>query len=522
MDDLRQQYLQKLAEIKEQKNKTTKNEGWTGFLLSIVFSLSLVATVAFGLHAIENVINNKSFIKVAQAAEVVYKTSFPGQTPGGTINIKPGDSITITLKYQNLGNTAWDTKSVYLKSSTTAFKYIHKSWPDAYVPARMKETTVAPQGFGTFSLVVQAPKNFGLQSGEFMLVANNVVIPGGEIAINLNVVADPSAVVTPLATNTSASEPIAKMNYCGLKLNIASVTDQLDNVTCAEKFSLSEKGPDVKVGIFYTDKSISIKNSAAWQIYDESDMLLASVPPETEITIFYSKTKSEYAFDFIDHTVHSAKYLRLRNFNNGVFAITNFKDIPSWNKSLNYNQFIGTLEIKYNNAKDRVWVVETLPLEDYLKGMKETSDSDNFEYLKAMTVAARTYALYNVNKLYNSDSFFDLYSTDNDQVYKGYASTRYMPNLSRAVEETKGIIASYDNQVIVAYYSARSGGQTVNYKNVPYLRSVATPYSAPYGKWGHGIGIDAWDAKARAEKEGASFDQILKYYYQGIKLEKIY
>jgi stage II sporulation protein D len=42
-----------------------------------------------------------------------------------------------------------------------------------------------------------------------------------------------------------------------------------------------------------------------------------------------------------------------------------------------------------------------------------------------------------------------------------------------------------------------------------------------YGKgWGHGVGMCQWGAKGRGEK-GFNYEQILTYYYQGVKLTKI-
>ncbi|HCT35546.1 MAG TPA: hypothetical protein DF292_00715, partial [Firmicutes bacterium] len=36
--------------------------------------------------------------------------------------------------------------------------------------------------------------------------------------------------------------------------------------------------------------------------------------------------------------------------------------------------------------------------------------------------------------------------------------------------------------------------------------------------WGHGVGMSQWGAMAMAER-GHTFDEILKYYYQGIIIE---
>jgi stage II sporulation protein D len=44
--------------------------------------------------------------------------------------------------------------------------------------------------------------------------------------------------------------------------------------------------------------------------------------------------------------------------------------------------------------------------------------------------------------------------------------------------------------------------------------------------WGHGLGLSQWGAKAMAEKapagDTAYFRQILKHYYTGIEISKLY
>jgi len=214
--------------------------------------------------------------------------------------------------------------------------------------------------------------------------------------------------------------------------------------------------------------------------------------------------------------------LNIKNFGRGIFSIVGYNDIPTWNKTINYNQFKGDLKVSYYAPKGRVWLINTLPLEEYLKGIKETSEENPLEYQRAMTIAARTYALYHVNKFAVENSPFDVYNDERDQVYKGYVAEQIMPKQVGAVADTNGVVLTYDTGVIIAFYSARSGGQTVDSKKYPYLKSVETPYTKNKTQYGHGVGIDQQDAKARAEKLGWTYDRILKYYYSGINIEKIY
>lgn len=106
--------------------------------------------------------------------------------------------------------------------------------------------------------------------------------------------------------------------------------------------------------------------------------------------------------------------------------------------------------------------VLTLPLETYLQGVVpyEMNDSFPLEALKAQAVCARTYAL----SRFNSSAEWDVVDTTNDQVFRGLLPEN--KNCARAVAETSGLVLTYDNRLITAWYSASNGGQTELPRNV--------------------------------------------------------
>ncbi|MBI5077339.1 SpoIID/LytB domain-containing protein [Candidatus Falkowbacteria bacterium] len=504
--------------------KSRENGTGLNILGYVLFSFLLVAISASGLRFIETTLatpaeSRSLLIGTAMAAEPIDRAELSAQS-NTAVYLKPNAADTFTLQFKNIGTSIWNPKNIYLKPLSTALTLRHASWVNDYIVAQLQEKSVLPGETGTLKFGLQAPKNIGHYSGDFSLVNSNVMIDGGEIAIKVTVVENPENYSTVKPETSSGTKP--KLNICSLKLNIAAVEDSLDNTTCANQLSLPPDGPNIRVGILNTKQAITIANSQPWEVYDQNNALLATVPADLEMRFFYHETKNQYIFDFINQTIRTNLSFKLKNSQNGIFTITSYKDIPTWNKSINYNQFVGDLEIARYEKSGNLWLIENLALEKYLKGMKETSDEDPLEYQRAMTVAARTYALYHVNKFKTQESFFDVYSDEKDQVYKGHQAELVMPKQAQAVEETRGVIATYADQVIIAYYSARSGGQTIAYKNLPYLQSVQTPYTKALGKWGHAIGIDAIDARKRAEKDGWTYDQIIKYYYTNVALEKIY
>ena len=99
-----------------------------------------------------------------------------------------------------------------------------------------------------------------------------------------------------------------------------------------------------------------------------------------------------------------------------------------------------------------------LPLESYLLGVVpyEMSDSFPLEALKVQAVCARTYALSKMEG--NRSADWDLVDNTNDQVFRG--TPAQYENTLKAIEETAGLVLTYKDKLITAWYSASNGGQT--------------------------------------------------------------
>jgi stage II sporulation protein D len=156
-------------------------------------------------------------------------------------------------------------------------------------------------------------------------------------------------------------------------------------------------------------------------------------------------------------------------------------------------------------------VLNRLGLDAYLKGVvpKEMSASWPLEALKAQAVAARTYALYQMEKRRDYDYHVD--STILSQVYGGAGAEREAS--SRAVEETRGEVLTYRGRPIVAYFHAHSGGFTEDAGSVwgvslPYLRAVRDPYSpeAQTQQWGYSLSLS--DLSARLQRGGVAIGTV--------------
>jgi stage II sporulation protein D len=134
-----------------------------------------------------------------------------------------------------------------------------------------------------------------------------------------------------------------------------------------------------------------------------------------------------------------------------------------------------------------IGVINELLIEDYLLGVvpKEMPADWPMEALKSQTVAARTFALYNLHK--HEAEGFDLCATTHCQVYGGADAEQ--PRSSAAVLATRGQVMLFEGKTIYAPFHTDSGGFTENSEDVwgtylPYLRAVKDEdQAAPAHQW---------------------------------------
>ena len=179
-------------------------------------------------------------------------------------------------------------------------------------------------------------------------------------------------------------------------------------------------------------------------------------------------------------------------------------------------------DIMIYNFEGKLTIVNNLPLEEYLLGVvpSEMPSKWNIEAHKAQAIAARSYAIANLNK--RGSHGYDLKDTPADQAYGG--ATSETPQTTHAVLSTKGEVLTYNDKIIPAYYHASSGGRTIQAGEIwdhdlPYIQSV-DGFDSNVRKKGHGVGMSQYGANNLANK-GFSARQILNYFYKDIGFARI-
>lgn len=133
-------------------------------------------------------------------------------------------------------------------------------------------------------------------------------------------------------------------------------------------------------------------------------------------------------------------------------------------------------------------VINQVDLEEYVKGVvpAEVNSSWHPEMLKAQAVAARTYALY--QQMLSATRDYDVVASVQDQVYRGKQGIDAA--VLKAVEDTRGLVLTYQGAPIYAAFSSTAAGLTEDAVNVwskdyPYLKGVECPFdlASPYYQW---------------------------------------
>lgn len=131
--------------------------------------------------------------------------------------------------------------------------------------------------------------------------------------------------------------------------------------------------------------------------------------------------------------------------------------------SLNGRRLRGALEIVRQQDR-KLLVVNDIRLEDYLRGVvsKEAPDYWPEEALKAIAIAARTYAVY--QRFSKEKADYDVMGTVMSQDYGGKSAEKSAT--TRAVKATAGWILMYRDGIFPAFYHSTCGGSLTEHARV--------------------------------------------------------
>jgi peptidoglycan hydrolase-like amidase len=273
--------------------------------------------------------------------------------------------------------------------------------------------------------------------------------------------------------------------------------------------------PTIRIGLYSTQETVTITADKSFQVINSLG----------EVT---KNKKAGQTAEFNLNQIKKGNYKRIVPEDGAIITITSYENRPDWNEELNDNQFRGIIEIRKSETTGKIWVIDELPIEEYLYGIAEAGNDNDPAYLKALLTAARTYALYNIQiPTKHDEENYILDASANDQVYRGYGAETRLPNVKAAVDATRGKTITYDGEIVVTPYFSSSDGGTRSWSEVwsgerAWLQSKDDPGCEGSTLSGHGVGLSAAGARYFAENEDWTWKEILQYYYTGIKIKLAY
>lgn len=236
----------------------------------------------------------------------------------------------------------------------------------------------------------------------------------------------------------------------------------------------------IKVGISTNDfsqleyKQVSITSKGAFEIVNKRSGVLIDTSEGNDVYTF--KVEDE------DISVYKGKTLVEDGLYGPIGVIPQDTDpieVVGLKRAGKPALYRGEIEIvKSPEHDDKLSAVNVLPIEEYLKGVvpNEMPSYFGLEALKAQAVAARNYAIKPRTKTYQQ---FDICDSVACQVYFGYNTETARG--TQAVEETRGLVGIYNDDLILALYSSTAGGYTENYENA-FTENSSNDFPKPCSK----------------------------------------
>lgn len=419
------------------------------------------------------------------------------------IKLVSGKSVSLTAGFKNTGTTTWTSYGLKAPdvniASSSSGSLKHSSWKGDVITAVTGKVKPGETAYVSFAMT--APSRNGTYATNFQFTANGESVDDALIEIPVEVTGGAAAAVT-APKNTTVDDGSAAVAY------IAEPTMRVGTLIVDEE----------------TDNEVVItSDQSGFDVIDGAGTTLGSLDKNESVTAAWNG--SGYSYTIGGVTKKTTQYLRfVPKTLNAVMTVSNFDRRVTRGSSYTDNTFRNILELRHNDSKDRTWLINELSMEYYLRGLAETSNISPAEFQKTLITAARTYAFYHWSRATKHASEYFHVDAWLDQVYKGYGQELRTPNLTAAVEATRGRIVTYQGATAITPYFSRSDGRTRTWSevwggSVPWCVGVTVPADAGKTLWGHGVGMSASGALAMAN-DGQTYLEILKYFYTGIDVGK--
>ena len=312
-------------------------------------------------------------------------------------------------------------------------------------------------------------------------------------------------------------------------------------------------GPEITIGIFnyvpkdLNDTAFKLKADKPFAIVHRGGERVADIAAGKNIRVKYLGDKRFRVYDGDTDVTYTetSKEIRFEAPDDGaVFDVSR--------PASSFDRYRGDIKLRYYDSPesdgDRIWVINTIPLEQYVAGMGEITGTGPDEYDKVMTTIFRTYGYWKLKwSTKYADQGFKVDATAGNQIYYGYDWEMTHADIPKAALATSGTLVMYDREVALTPYSSWTDGNTRRFENGHWGRSCKTetgkkselyPWLSATSdsdgkhatestcslasKGNHMVGLSANGAVRRAKNTSASWEELLTHYYTGVDLVRAY
>jgi hypothetical protein len=423
------------------------------------------------------------------------------QKPFDDYQLDKNETAQITIAYENTGNLIWSAENTILQRLPAEPSQLSdETWLSLIHPATLQEAEVLPGAIGHFQ--------FTIKNNTDEKVTENFV---------------------PMVKG------LGRIRGKGINLKTGNLKKKLKNKNQLTKINNQEQEQEYQQQLKTNNqKPIRIRlsfNSDQVKIGGGDLRLWNNLNQIVFQGNFLELPKTK----FID-----GAFFRVEPLNDTVLEIVNWEHHPGWTDKFNDNKFRGILEVQ--KIDNDLVVINELPLEDYLRGIAEPAPDDPVEKKKLMAILARSYALYYTNPSHRKFPGQPYDGSDNPAEFQKYLGYNYelRGDFAQFVEETQGLVVTYNSEVVKTPYFTSSDGRTKTPAEVGWIEedflfvrsvpdpwscdltsaAIGTEFSCPENARGHGVGVSGMGAKGLA-LEGFDYKEILDYFFTGVEVLSI-
>lgn len=273
---------------------------------------------------------------------------------------------------------------------------------------------------------------------------------------------------------------VAGLTLCTVFAGIPSATLQIAQKAEMADIRNSDLSEIISVGIgnqsfgTYVYKNIGLFGTSVLEIYNNGS-LVKKIPADKNVNVSINPD--------LTYTLEDDAGNEIAKLSEGISfrCPDGYLGVKGLKRAGMQALYRGTMDIIKSSSGVQFNLVNKIAVEEYLRGVVPNEMPVRFglEALKAQSVAARNYVL---SKRVMASPNYDVVDSVASQVYFGANTEKELGN--QAVEQTEGIVALYNWDLILAQYSSTAGGYTESYSYVfsdPKTKAFPSP-DKPYLK----------------------------------------